>query len=50
MNTDFMDYLLAAEMSKNYLPKKPIKDIFHYTSSNTIKSILLENERKSRRY
>lgn len=44
MNTDFMNYLLATEMSKNYLPKKPINDIFHYTSSNALKSILFENE------
>ena len=44
MNKNLIDYLLISELSKDYLPKMPIGDIFHYTSSNTLKNILFEHK------
>ena len=44
MNKNLIDYLLISELSKDYLPRMPIGDIFHYTSSNTLKNILFEHK------
>ena len=44
MNKNLINYLLISELSKDYLPRMPIGDIFHYTSSNTLKNILFEHK------
>ena len=30
MNKNLIDYLLISELSKDYLPRMPIGDVFHY--------------------
>ena len=44
MNKKLMDFLLISELSKDYLPKMPTGDVFHYTSSNTFDKILFEHK------